>query len=228
MVQIKKKVTLKIKTEQEPEVEVIQQPAARPTLRKKEPTSNPEPSTPKQPIGEPQNEKGGKSKLIGGIAAIALVGLLGYGAYTLLPSSDNNSSSTTTEQVKNGTIVDVNEDTKTTDNQSETETTDNDNSDSGTVTAGETTNTPSNEETPNVQTTKPEQDMTAKSTNVKTNASKPSTNEPVNLSGTLEQTAKDVIRGNFGNGEVRKQKLGDQYSEIQNKVNEMYRNGLVK
>ena len=47
-------------------------------------------------------------------------------------------------------------------------------------------------------------------------------------SGTLEEKAKDVIRGNYGNGEVRKQKLGDQYAEIQSKVNEMYRNGLVK
>ena len=43
-----------------------------------------------------------------------------------------------------------------------------------------------------------------------------------------EEKAKEVIRGNYGNGEVRKQKLGDQYSEIQSKVNEMYRNGLVK
>ena len=47
-------------------------------------------------------------------------------------------------------------------------------------------------------------------------------------SGTLEEKAKDVIRGNYGNGVVRKQKLGDQYAEIQGKVNEMYRNGLVK
>lgn len=51
---------------------------------------------------------------------------------------------------------------------------------------------------------------------------------PVELSGTLEQKAKDVIRGKYGNGEVRKQKLGEQYAEIQNKVNEMYRKGLIK
>ena len=53
-------------------------------------------------------------------------------------------------------------------------------------------------------------------------------NSSIALSGTLEQKAKEVIRGKYGNGEIRKQKLGDQYSEIQSKVNEMYRNGLVK
>ncbi|MBQ0155173.1 MAG: hypothetical protein KBT22_01195 [Bacteroidales bacterium] len=42
----------------------------------------------------------------------------------------------------------------------------------------------------------------------------------------IERTAKEVIRGKYGNGRIRKDKLGDQYSEIQNKVNEMYRKGL--
>lgn len=48
---------------------------------------------------------------------------------------------------------------------------------------------------------------------------------PVN--GSLEQKAIAVIRGTYGNGLERKQKLGDEYTVIQNKVNEMYREGLV-
>lgn len=44
-------------------------------------------------------------------------------------------------------------------------------------------------------------------------------------SGTIEQKAKHVIRGDFGNGQVRKNKLGAEYETIQNKVNEMYRKG---
>lgn len=48
-------------------------------------------------------------------------------------------------------------------------------------------------------------------------------NEP--LYGTLEEKAKRVIRGDFGNGQVRKDRLGADYAEIQGKVNEMYRNG---
>ena len=45
--------------------------------------------------------------------------------------------------------------------------------------------------------------------------------------GTVEEEAKEVIRGKYGNGEVRKRNLGDRYAEIQSKVNEMYRNGQV-
>lgn len=45
--------------------------------------------------------------------------------------------------------------------------------------------------------------------------------------GTLEEKARLVIRGDFGNGEERKMKLGSEYSAIQGKVNEMYSKGLV-
>lgn len=45
--------------------------------------------------------------------------------------------------------------------------------------------------------------------------------------GSIEEKAKLVIRGDFGNGEERKMKLGLEYSAIQNKVNEMYAKGLV-
>lgn len=46
-------------------------------------------------------------------------------------------------------------------------------------------------------------------------------------SGSVEDEARQVIRGVYGNGSVRKQKLGSRYAEIQSKVNDMYRNGLV-
>ena len=46
--------------------------------------------------------------------------------------------------------------------------------------------------------------------------------------GTVEEEAKEVIRGKYGNGDVRKRNLGDRYAEIQSKVNEMYRNGQVQ
>ncbi len=42
------------------------------------------------------------------------------------------------------------------------------------------------------------------------------------------ENAKRVLRGDFGNGQERKDKLGSAYSEIQSMVNEMYRKGLVK
>ena len=44
---------------------------------------------------------------------------------------------------------------------------------------------------------------------------------------TIEEKARLVIRGDFGNGEERKHKLGSDYSVIQRRVNEMYSQGLV-
>lgn len=45
---------------------------------------------------------------------------------------------------------------------------------------------------------------------------------------TLEQKAKDVIKGIYGNGADRKNALGSEYNSIQSRVNEMYRNGEIK
>ena len=56
---------------------------------------------------------------------------------------------------------------------------------------------------------------------------KTQTSSSIPVNGSLEQKAIAVIRGTYGNGLERKQKLGDEYTVIQNKVNEMYRDGLV-
>lgn len=37
----------------------------------------------------------------------------------------------------------------------------------------------------------------------------------------VEKLAKEVIRGNFGNGQVRKDLLGENYAEVQKRVNEL-------
>lgn len=39
----------------------------------------------------------------------------------------------------------------------------------------------------------------------------------------LEENARRVIRGDFGNGQARKEALGDRYTEIQNRINEIYK-----
>lgn len=51
---------------------------------------------------------------------------------------------------------------------------------------------------------------------------------PIADASTVESKAKEVIRGKYGNGQTRKDNLGASYGEIQSKVNEMYRKGLVK
>lgn len=43
------------------------------------------------------------------------------------------------------------------------------------------------------------------------------------VDGTVEDIAKEVIRGEYGVGMDRKTALGDRYTEVQNRVNEIYR-----
>lgn len=60
--------------------------------------------------------------------------------------------------------------------------------------------------------------------NVSGNASSTSTT----IQGTVEELALQVIRGDYGNNPVRRKKLGDRYQEIQDRVNQMYREGKVR
>lgn len=71
------------------------------------------------------------------------------------------------------------------------------------------------------------QATTGTRTQAKEVTSKATQKEETIPAGSIEEKAKLVIRGNFGNGEERKMKLGSEFSAIQNKVNEMYAKGLV-
>lgn len=46
------------------------------------------------------------------------------------------------------------------------------------------------------------------------------------IEGTVEDKARQVINGVYGNGIDRKNALGDEYRAVQSKVNELYRRGL--
>ena len=50
---------------------------------------------------------------------------------------------------------------------------------------------------------------------------------PAAPQGSLDEKAMQVIRGEYGNGATRKQALGSEYDAIQQRVNEMYREGKV-
>lgn len=236
MVQIKKKVTLKTKIGQEPVDESVQQQEAQPTLHKKAPQIE---ATPVSQTGKNGNS-GGKTKAIGSMAAIAIVCLLGYGVYTLLsPSDDNNNA--TTEQVDSNVNTTSNEgDAKDMNDKNSSEVQKTEVTQDNQAANSSENNSPAKEDTTpeaSAVQTESKQTTSAEPTGVATKPSKPaiqanasivSTNQSVALSGTLEQKAKEVIRGNYGNGIERKQKLGSQYDEIQGKVNEMYKNGFVK
>lgn len=76
-------------------------------------------------------------------------------------------------------------------------------------------------------TTIAEPAKTAQSKPAATQTTKPFSVTSAHVSGDVEENARRVIRGDFGNGQERRDKLGSSYSEIQGKVNEMYRQGLV-
>lgn len=80
---------------------------------------------------------------------------------------------------------------------------------------------------PKSQKTVPQSVSTSsESTQPKTGNTKSTVSESANLAqGTIEEKARQVIRGDFGNGIDRKNALGSEYIEIQRKVNEMHRKG---
>lgn len=202
MVQIKKKVTLKVKKVQDP-------------IKGQERTSS---TNPNEGDGD---GKGGNSKILVCVAAVVLAVLLGYGAFSYFSSSNEQSDGTTAEQVEVSTDISNEEGVNDASNTESAETESANNYESAT---NEGMSTPKQEVTsPKVSSPQsdPKQDgviMPAESSQVTTSASQAAT-----LSGSLEEKAKEVIRGDYGNGDVRKQKLGDQYWEIQKKVNEIYR-----
>ena len=151
----------------------------------------------------------GLGKAIGGIIGIAAVCLLGYGAYSYMNQPDNESITPETAITDGGA----------TDGGATGGGATGGGATGGGATDGDATDGDA------AKSTEP-----AKATNQSTKTVQPTIPvvQPATHSGTLEEKAKEVIRGKYGNGEIRKQKLGDQYSEIQSKVNEMYRNGLVK
>lgn len=112
-----------------------------------------------------------------------------------------------------------------------TDTTATDSTGEATTDAADATSTQKDESTPNNLSGGEEPLQTTSSTSGDATAGEktPSTqagNTP-DLPATLDEQARMVIRGDFGNGEERKQKLGSSYDTIQKRVNEMYKEGLV-
>lgn len=48
---------------------------------------------------------------------------------------------------------------------------------------------------------------------------------PINISDNIELEALNVVRGNYGNVPERRERLGSKYQEIQNRVNQLKREG---
>lgn len=239
MVSIKHKVTIKTKTAQEETPAAVEGSSV--TLKRKQP------EVPKEPTPVPPTPEPGKSntgKIVGGIAAAAAI-LAGVYFFGIKGDDKSGTDAGTppTEQVaqagetaqpeattqtnvpEDGTIEEANAVSNTPEASSPT-----DNSETS-VAGNDTPTTPKSEDK---QSEKPASNAPSSSKPVQQAPSK-QTDTPNNtiaasapIGDDVVENAKRVIRGDFGNGQERKDKLGSAYSEIQSKVNEMYRNGQVR
>lgn len=239
MVSIKHKVTLKTKVAQEETPEAIESPKV--TLKRKQPEA-PVVAEPKQKPVSPTPQLGKKSntgKVIGVLVAAAIIAGI---FFINNKEGEGGNDSNPTEAIAQNT-KDQNEgnDTPTAENSNEDASTESKGGSEAPV-AKNTDKSPANttssanhaKATDNLVAEQPTKQNPAtiaepaQSKPAATQTTKPSsssTSAPV--SGDVEENARRVIRGDFGNGLERRDKLGSSYSEIQGKVNEMYRQNLV-
>lgn len=237
MVSIKHKVTLKTKVAQEETPEAIESPKV--TLKRKQPEASVV-AEPKRAPTLPLGKKSNTGKVIGGLVAAAIIA--GIFFFINNKEGEGGNDSNPTEAIAQNT-KDQNEgnDTPTAENSNEDASTESKGGSEAPV-AKNTDKSPANttssanhaKATDNLVAEQPTKQNPAtiaepaQSKPAATQTTKPSsssTSAPV--SGDVEENARRVIRGDFGNGLERRDKLGSSYSEIQGKVNEMYRQNLV-
>lgn len=233
-------VTLKKK---QPEVAPETKPEVKPQPK---PEVKPEPKPAPAPVPEKKSNTG---KIVGGIAAAAAIlagvyffGIKGDddavndgGAPTEqiakageTAQSEASQHAVVSEETTTGEGATANNDTKTAELAKAKETPESGNNSNATTPAKankKQSEEPSTNEVPAAKSVKPSQPVQPKLNN-------PSFTNVVSASapigGDVVENAIRVIRGDFGNGKERKDKLGSAYSEIQSKVNELYRQGLVR
>ena len=229
MVELKKKVTLRTKTTEAPEE--VQKPQV--VLRKKQPMSGSIPPTP--PIGGETEEPKGKGKWYA--AALAGLLVLGGGGYYLSQQGENEpqpviavADTGQSDAAAKGETTEGNQNEQNQEGETPSDAASAENPSSGTP-AGETPADPSSKTDAAAPGSTPASPSASQPVQDKPKAN-PAQTKPVTSSssatGAIEEEAKEVIRGKYGNGDVRKRNLGERYAEIQNKVNEMYRNGQVQ
>ena len=148
-------------------------------------------------------------KLIFGAIAVSAICLLGYGTYSVITQSDENTK--IIGGITGGGTTDGGVAKESQDNGCEPESLANDD------------NVGQNENNAGAETPEEEQKPSEPAKPESTSKDMDEPNVPIaSISGSVEENARRVIHGDFGNGAARKQRLGDQYSEIQAKVNEMY------
>lgn len=198
MVQIKRKVTIKTKHS-------VEEPVA--------------PAT--SVVGNGKEPKYNKKWILLVVAAIVVIACV-IGFKQLNQSSNNTDNTTPTTSLVDSTSVEKTDSVQTKENHSE----------AGNATASNGENesrseTKDSNASPSSNPPAETKDVKEPPSHIQNTSVQSSTTTESLSTGSVEDEARQVIRGVYGNGSVRKQKLGNRYSEIQSKVNEMYRNGQV-
>jgi hypothetical protein len=247
MVSLKHKVTIRTKTAQEETPAAVGRPGV--TLKRKQPevadkpVTEPKPEPAKIPQTPKPEKKSNTGKVVGGIAAAAALfaGVYFFGMKGEDKVVDDGGTPPTEQVAKAGEVNQPEASSQTGvpkgDAASEGENVNNDSqgasssvANGASASAGnENVSVPSRSE--DKQSDSPSATSSAPVQQVKSNQGIASStkiaaaSEP--LGEDLVENAKRVIRGDFGNGQERKNRLGPAYAEIQSKVNEMYRQGRV-
>ena len=202
MVELKKKVTLKTKV-------------AETATQNQQTTQQPNPSS------------NGKGKKLGVLIVIVVIAVVAF--FLLKPDNSGNEESVSFLATSETVAQNANKGQKQEAEQPISESTSNE--ESTPVVEEDKSNKEAGDN--NKPTTTSEQEGKTQTTSETTNQTKDVASETtqkkeaIPVGSSIEEKAKLVIRGDFGNGEERKMKLGSEYSAIQNKVNEMYAKGLV-
>lgn len=202
MVELKKKVTLKTKV-------------AETATQNQQTTQQPNPSS------------NGKGKKLGVLIVIVVIAVVAF--FLLKPDNSGNdvsvlspaTSETVAQNADNDQIQEAEQPiSESTSNEESTPVVEEDksNKEAGDNNKPTTTSEQEGKTQTTSETTNQTKDVASETTQKK---------EAIPVGSSIEEKAKLVIRGDFGNGEERKMKLGSEYSAIQNKVNEMYAKGLV-
>lgn len=228
MVTIKRKVTIKTKTAQEETPAAVDSMVTKGKPHEQELEPKHSPATPEHV------QKSKTGKIVGGIVAAAVL-IGGIYFFGIRNNGSEVNSETTSEQVSQAEEATKSDALDETNANAEPATTN-----AETAEPSEADKTPAASEDGNVSTAAkadgnkadrhsaneaPSAQPAKSSLPKQTTATTQEVSATIN--GDVDENARRVIRGDFGNGQTRKDKLGASYSEIQGRVNEMYRQGLV-
>lgn len=194
------------------------EPAASPTPKSTasstpKSTSNPSPVTSDSTTTDNGTASTGNGKRTLGIivGVIVVAGLIAFGAIrgcggssVTAPTADSTVSNTTYEPTDTTYCADSTQQTNSMPDASSQEDT-------------PSTNAPS----------APQQSAQSSAENATSESTQPTT-AAANPTDNVDLEVQKVLKGVYGNGQERKDKLGASYAKIQRKVNELYRKGLVR